>query len=115
MPSAPKRYQSPIGQAKVKRLKQPAPKRESRAGLYGRLWDKTAKGFLRASENALCVICRRKGRIEPAKCVDHITPHKGDPVLFWEATNWQGLCLSCHSRKTAQEDGGFGNPIRRPK
>lgn len=29
--------------------------------------------------------------------------------LFWDRTNWQGLCKQCHSRKTAAEDGGFGN------
>jgi hypothetical protein len=22
----------------------------------------------------------------------------------------QGICLACHARKTAAEDGGFGNP-----
>ncbi|WP_186318376.1 HNH endonuclease, partial [Bacillus pumilus] len=24
-------------------------------------------------------------------------------------SNWQPLCASCHNRKTAKEDGGFGN------
>lgn len=35
--------------------------------------------------------------------VDHIVPHRGDVVLFWDQTNWQGLCASCHSSKTARE------------
>jgi hypothetical protein len=26
--------------------------------------------------------------------------------------NLQGLCSTCHSRKTATEDSGFGNPRR---
>ncbi|MFR3634507.1 MAG: HNH endonuclease [Sutterella sp.] len=36
-------------------------------------------------------------------------PHKGDMALFWDQSNWQPLCHTCHSKKTAREDGGFGN------
>ncbi|MCR8827199.1 HNH endonuclease [Photobacterium sp. TY 1-4] len=39
----------------------------------------------------------------PATDVDHITPHKGDRRLFFDQSNWQSLCKSCHSRKTARE------------
>jgi 5-methylcytosine-specific restriction protein A len=42
--------------------------------------------------------------------VDHIIPHGGDMRLFWNRGNWAALCQSCHSRKTAKQDGGFGNP-----
>ncbi|WP_085981300.1 MULTISPECIES: HNH endonuclease signature motif containing protein [unclassified Paenibacillus] len=48
-----------------------------------------------------------KGKLEPATVVDHITPHKGDMGLFWDQGNWQPLCATCHSIKTAKEDGGF--------
>jgi 5-methylcytosine-specific restriction protein A len=47
----------------------------------------------------------------PAAVTDHIIPHRGDKRLFWDANNWQALCLSCHGAKTAREDGGFGNPL----
>jgi 5-methylcytosine-specific restriction protein A len=30
-------------------------------------------------------------------------------ALFWDQSNWQPLCHTCHSKKTAREDGGFGN------
>ena len=40
--------------------------------------------------------------------VDHLVPHRGDRLLFWDASNWQSLCESCHNRKTARADGGFG-------
>ena len=33
-----------------------------------------------------------------ATVVDHIIPHKGDMVLFWDKNNWQSLCTPCHSR-----------------
>ena len=44
-----------------------------------------------------------------AHVVDHVTPHKGDERLFRDQSNMQSLCNRCHSRKTAQRDGGFGN------
>lgn len=41
--------------------------------------------------------------------VDHIVPIDGerDP-LFWDRRNHQTLCVSCHSAKTARENGGQG-------
>jgi 5-methylcytosine-specific restriction protein A len=45
----------------------------------------------------------------PAIVVDHIIPHKGNYKLFWDKSNWQSLCKSCHDKKTAREDGAFGN------
>lgn len=57
-------------------------------------------------EHPLCVECEREGRVEPARDVDHIIPVSGpnDP-LFWDESNWQGLCHSHHSTKTAKQDG----------
>jgi 5-methylcytosine-specific restriction protein A len=51
--------------------------------------------------------------LRPAVHVDHIKPHGGDLALFWDPKNWQGLCGSCHSTKTAVSDGGFGNDMQR--
>jgi 5-methylcytosine-specific restriction protein A len=71
---------------------------------YGARWRKVRAYYL--AKNPICLRC---GDI--ATVVDHITPHKGDMILFWDKTNWQPLCKSCHDRKTAAEDGGFGNAI----
>ena len=71
---------------------------------YDAEWKKHRDQFL--LEHPLCVECRRKGYVMPATVVDHITPHKGDKVLFWDKNNWQSLCKSCHDRKTATEDKG---------
>jgi 5-methylcytosine-specific restriction protein A len=48
-------------------------------------------------------------RLVLAVLTDHVVPHKDNRVLFWESTNHQSLCKPCHDRKTATEDGGFGN------
>ncbi|MDP6619089.1 MAG: HNH endonuclease signature motif containing protein [Nitrospinota bacterium] len=50
----------------------------------------------------ICRICKRAPSSEP----DHMIPRR----LGGEDTdeNLQALCKSCHSRKTAREDGGFG-------
>ena len=72
-----------------------------------RAWVSARKAYLMA--NPLCVLCQREGRLTPATDVDHIIPHRGDRRAFWDTSNWQALCHPCHSRKTAGEDGGFGN------
>jgi 5-methylcytosine-specific restriction enzyme A len=73
---------------------------------YDARWRKARKYFL--SKNPLCVRCMEQGRLTIATVVDHIIPHKGDKKLFWDSNNWQALCASCHSRKTAKEDGRWG-------
>jgi 5-methylcytosine-specific restriction protein A len=55
---------------------------------------------------------KEAGILVRADVLDHIVPHCGDYRLFWDESNWQGLCFSCHSKKTATEDGGFGNQRR---
>jgi 5-methylcytosine-specific restriction protein A len=73
---------------------------------YGWKWQKYRKRFLAA--HPLCAICEANGRVTPATEVDHIEPHKGDQVKFWQGSNHQALCKPCHSRKTATEDGRWG-------
>lgn len=45
--------------------------------------------------------CAHEQRATPARVVDHVVPHRGDMVLFWDSDNWQSLCEPCHYRKTA--------------
>ena len=45
--------------------------------------------------------CYREGRTTPATQTDHVIPHRGNQVLFWDALhNWQALCLECGARKS---------------
>ena len=70
---------------------------------YDSRWRKYRVWFL--SLHPICNICKT----ELATVVDHIVPHKGDMVLFWDKDNHQALCKRCHDSKTAREDGGFGS------
>lgn len=67
---------------------------------YGKAWRKLRQIIL--NRDPVCRSCSRAASTD----VDHIRPRskggKDDPA------NLQGLCHSCHSRKTASEDGGFG-------
>jgi len=76
---------------------------------YDRRWQRYAKMFL--SEHPLCAECLKLGWTKVAAVVDHITPHRGDYQLFWDSANHQSLCKEHHDRKTAKEDGAFGNPV----
>lgn len=56
----------------------------------------------------LCRLCRRVDKITQATVADHVTPHKGDITLFFDAANLQSLCSCCHDvGKQRQERRGF--------
>lgn len=78
---------------------------------YTWAWEKRRKLFLR--RYPLCGMrpgglapvlsaCYDAGRVTRATQVDHVVPHKGDRARFWdELGNWQSLCASCGSKKSA--------------
>lgn len=65
---------------------------------YDAKWRVARKLFLQ--RYPLCQRCLKFGRLTPATVVDHIVPHRGDPLLFWDQENWQALCKGCHDQKT---------------
>ena len=69
---------------------------------YDSRWRKARVRFLKA--HPVCVKCLEQGRLTQATVVDHIIPHRGDQQLFWNESNWQPLCKSCHDTKTMTED-----------
>ena len=70
------------------------------AKLYGRRWRKLRRQFL--TEHPLCVMCEDEGRVTAAVEVDHIEKHNGDPVLFYDVFNLQGLCKFHHRTVKAE-------------
>ena len=69
---------------------------------YSSQWQKARKQFL--AKNPLCAECERTEKFTQATVVDHIKPHRGDKMLFWDEKNWQPLCKKCHDRKTRTRD-----------
>ena len=69
---------------------------------YGRAWQKARKDYL--SIHPLYMECMKEGRYRKATVVDHIVPHRGNELLFWDRDNWQSLCKQCHDRKTLTKD-----------
>lgn len=65
--------------------------------------------------NPMCVHCESVGLITLAEMVDHIEPVRlgGN---FWDMSNLQPLCNSCHASKSAKERNltpyGGDNPTR---
>jgi 5-methylcytosine-specific restriction protein A len=73
---------------------------------YGREWARSAEAYRQQHPN-----CADPFGVHhvpmPGSHVDHIVPRSGGGRDGW--ANLQTLCASCHSRKTATYDGGFGN------
>jgi 5-methylcytosine-specific restriction protein A len=102
MPNKPKQYRPPGSKTRADQQAAYNKKRGSptRRG-YNHRWVKYAKWFLKQEHN---IVCKGEGCERPATEVDHIKRVTGaDDPLFWDADNHQGLCASCHSRKTAKE------------
>ena len=83
------------------------PQPESRENSYRRGYDKTWR-HLRADilkrDGFRCQRCGKYGN--HSFHVDHIKPFNGpDDPLRLDEENLQVLCPSCHSQKTAKEDG----------
>ena len=79
---------------------------------YGRRWKEHRARFLQA--HPLCRMCKARGIVEPATVLDHIKPWKSGETeaeqerLFWDQSNWQGLCRTDHDAvKQALEKSGF--------
>lgn len=51
---------------------------------------------IQLSREPMCEGCETRA----AEHVDHIVPVKAGGA-FWQSSNWQSLCPSCHSEKTA--------------
>lgn len=80
---------------------------------YGWRWQKYRHSYF--VRHPLCAdpFQFHKGSPVLATVLDHIipVPNDSDP-LFWNSSNHQGLCRSCHDWKTNHFDGGFGHPCR---
>lgn len=76
---------------------------------YGYEWQQYSKEYRR--QHPICSDCERAA----TELVDHKQPVTGpDDPLFWDPTNHQGLCWSCHSKKTRRQGGGRPGTKQKP-
>lgn len=106
MPNAPAQYR-PAHSTPRDESQWASRRTEYRAWYQTPLWRKLASLIRR--EEPLCRECNKRGEMHRTQVIDHIVPFKGNWQLFADRDNLQGLCKPCHDRKTALEDGGFGN------
>lgn len=66
-------------------------------------WRRLAASQLAA--DPICACCLREGRVTPATVAHHVTPHRGDPTLFWEGPI-ESVCQPCHDGPIAREERG---------
>lgn len=82
----------------------------ARARGYDSRWERERAAFL--LQHPLCVMCLSGGRVTAARVVDHIVPHRGDRMRFWDRSNWQALCKTHHdSAKQSEEWHGFSSEV----
>ncbi|MDE0844280.1 MAG: HNH endonuclease signature motif containing protein [Psychrobacter pacificensis] len=91
-----------IKQAEPAKLKRIDNRPSSAQRGYDARWRSARELYL--ADEPLCRNCMLQNIITGADVVDHIIPHRGDYELFWDQTNWQPLCYSCHSIKTTTID-----------
>ena len=65
-------------------------------------YGKMRRRFL--TENPLCQVCEKEGYTVAAAEIDHVIPVEKDPDRFWDESNWEPICRSCHVAKTAKEN-----------
>lgn len=110
MPTRPPRAY-PGGQRPTPRprISRPSP----HAALYATPeWKAASKAFRTLYPRCCCTLHQGKPDAPKSECVDHVTPHHGDPAKFWNRSNWRAMAWRCHAAKTNSQDGGFGNPVR---
>lgn len=99
MPTAPPRAcpRPYCGKLNCREHSTATPRKSTTARGYGYHWDVRRKRYLRS--HPLCAECLRQGRTTAACIVDHVIPHRQDPVLYRDERNWQGLCRPCDDQK----------------
>jgi 5-methylcytosine-specific restriction endonuclease McrA len=72
-------------------------------------WIQLRESWLRF--NCWCVMCQEIGIRKRATVVDHKVRHAGNRTIFFDRTNLQSLCPSCHnSAKQRMEKSGKVRP-----
>ena len=78
---------------------------------YTYRWTQFSRLF--RQNNPLCEMCKDKGILKVAQCVDHIIAVDGiDDPLFYEESNLQSLCNTWHNLKSEAEGNRYNSKER---
>ena len=58
-----------------------------------------------------CQRCQTYGYLTAGVDVDHVQPHRGNSDLFYNLSNLQTLCRSCHSWKSQREGDEYDSDL----
>jgi 5-methylcytosine-specific restriction enzyme A len=86
-----------------------APGRSEVARIYRRWYGTARWRRLRLAQlqlEPLCRKCSEAGLIRAATVVDHVRPHRGNAVLFWDPDNLASLCNPHHDATKQREEAG---------
>ena len=73
---------------------------------YDRVWQRFRAWYL--GQHPLCVECERGGVVALADHLHHKIPLAEAPDLRLDENNVEGLCKSCHMRKSMEERKRYG-------
>lgn len=92
------------GSAQVHKPRNRDPRTKRKDSIHTRAWRRLRR--MKLAANPLCEAHLKQGRVVPATDVDHVVSREDGGTDDWD--NLMSMCHSCHSRKTATVDGGFG-------
>lgn len=71
------------------------PRANSRKRGYTKRWEKARAVYVLL--HPYCVPCEKAGLVAAVKAVHHKIPRRVDEGLFWDESNWESRCLTCHA------------------
>lgn len=58
-----------------------------------------------------CQMCNKIAEDSSQLVADHVQPHRGDALLFWNRDNLQCLCASCHNSEKQKIEAATRGPV----
>lgn len=93
------RCQCQIASTRARNKRHDANRPSASARGYNSAWQKARAAWL-----AMYPACNHPGCTAQARIVDHIIPHRGDMVKFWDKNNWQSLCQHHHNAHKQRQE-----------
>lgn len=98
-----RKYRAPEVERKRDEAREESGRNARQQFYHSAAWRRLAESVI--AQEPTCRMCKERGEVALSECVDHIEPLARRPDLALERENLQGLCNSCHARKTRREQG----------